>query len=128
VSTGNPERRAGHQHPRTVNIAGLYSVAQGDVGIPFNRPASASDLGNLPQRHSIHAITQTARLRPIREDVAQVGVTGVANGFDALQERRPIKPVSDDILLDRLGERRPTGMGLEFSDASNRTVSQHRQE
>jgi GAF domain-containing protein len=36
------------------------------------------------QRHGIHAITQTARGRAIREDVAQVGVTSVADSFDQL--------------------------------------------
>jgi hypothetical protein len=45
--------------------------------------------------------------------VAKVGVTGVANGLDALEERRPVKPAGNDIILDGL-ERRPTGVGLEF--------------
>src|SRR5580658_2376186 len=70
----------------------------------------SSDLGGLPQRHSVDAITQAARGRAIRVDMAQVGVTGVANGFDALQ----VKAVSDDIFLDRLSERRPAGIRLEF--------------
>src|SRR6202521_1209432 len=74
----------------------------------------ASDLGDLLQRHGIHAITQTARGRAIREDVAQVGVASVADGFDALQKRRPVKPVGNDILLDGLCEGWPAGMRLKF--------------
>src|ERR1700683_349150 len=75
---------------------------------------SASDLGGLPQRHRIHAITQAAGSRAIRKDVAEVGVTGVANGLDALQERRSVKPVSNDITLNGLCKRRPSGAGFEF--------------
>ena len=54
--------------------------------------------------------------------MTQVGVAGVASGFDALQERRPIEPVSDDIGFDRLGERGPARAGLEFL----RCIEKHR--
>jgi hypothetical protein len=74
----------------------------------------SSDLGDLPQRHGVHAITQTAWGRAIGEDVAQVGVTSVADGFDALQKRRPVKPVGNDILLDWLCEGWPARMRLKF--------------
>jgi len=43
-----------------------------------------------------------------------VGVTSVADGFNALQKRRPVKPVSNDILLDGLREGRPAGMRFKF--------------
>ena len=46
--------------------------------------------------------------------MAQVGVTSVANSFDALQKRRPVKPVGNDILLDGLREGRPACMRFEF--------------
>jgi hypothetical protein len=36
--------------------------------------------------------------------MAQVGVTSVANGFDPLQKRRPIKAVGNHILLYGLRE------------------------
>ena len=77
-------------------------------------PSSASDLGDLLQRHGIHAITQAARGWAIREDVAQMGVTRVADSFDALQKRRPVKPVGNDIRLDGLCERWPARMRLKF--------------
>jgi hypothetical protein len=85
----------------------------------------ASDLGDLPQRHGIHTITQTTRGRAIREDVAQVGVTSVADSFDALQKCRPVKPVGNDILLDGLCEVKDGQPVYDsnFSDASNRTVT-----
>jgi hypothetical protein len=54
--------------------------------------------------------------------MTQVGVAGAANGFDALQESRPVEAVSDDIILDRLGERWPAGIGLEFL----RCIEKHR--
>ena len=74
----------------------------------------ASDLGDLPQRQRIHTITQTTRGRAIREDVAQVGVTSVADSFDALQKRRSVKSVGNYILLDGLCEGWPAGMRLKF--------------
>ena len=44
----------------------------------------------------------------------QVGVTSVADRFDALQERRSVKPVGNDILLDGLCEGWPASMRLKF--------------
>jgi len=81
---------------------------------PGRRDSRPSDLRDLPQRHRVHAIAQATGGRAIREHVAQVGVTRVANGLDALQKRRPVESVGDDILFDRLGERRPARMRLEF--------------
>ena len=66
--------------------------------------ATRLDLGDSSQRHRVHAITQAARGWSVGEDVAQVGVTSVANGFDALQKRRPIKEIGNHILLYGLGE------------------------
>ena len=65
---------------------------------------SALELGDSSQRHRVHAITQAARGWSVGEDVAQVGVTSVANGFDPLQKRRPVKEVGNHILLYGLGE------------------------
>ena len=48
------------------------------------------------------------------EDVAQVGVTSVADSFDALQKRRSVKSVGNYILLDGLCEGWPAGMRLKF--------------
>src|ERR1022692_517633 len=44
----------------------------------------------------------------------EMGVAGVADGFDSLQKRRSVKAVGDYVRSDRLSEGRPTGARLEL--------------
>src|ERR1700686_5371475 len=106
ISSGKAKTSLGRPSARS---AGSFRSEESTMG-----KYEASDLGDLPQRHGIHTITQTPRGRAIREDVAQVRVTSVADSFDALQKRRPVKPVGNDILLDGLCEGWPAGIRLKF--------------
>jgi hypothetical protein len=69
--------------------------------MPVNSILSCDD---FPQRYCVHAIAQAAWGRAIREHVAQVCVTGVADRLDALQERGPVEPVGNHIVFDGLGK------------------------
>ena len=71
-----------------------------------NEPLSSP--GSLFQRYSVHAISQTAGLGAIGENVPQMAVTRVADRLNSFQERRSVKAIGDHIFLDRLREGRPT--------------------
>jgi Ferritin-like domain len=107
ISSG--KAKTSHIGRPSARWAGSFRNKESTIG-----KIEASNLGDLPQRHGIHTITQTTRGGAVREDMAQVGVTSVADGFDALQKCRPVKPVGNDILLDGLCEGWPAGMRLKF--------------
>jgi len=61
-------------------------------------------VGALFQCHRIHAISQTARRRPVGKDVPQMSATGVTGRFHPMRTVGFVGMVGDDILLDGLGE------------------------
>ena len=72
------------------------------------------DDGNLLERDGIHAIAQSAGFRAVGEDVAKMGVAGVADRFNARGPVAAVQMISDSITGYRLSERRPTSAGIEF--------------
>ena len=43
-----------------------------------------------------------------------MGIAGIAKRFDPLQKRRTVEPISDNLLLEGIGERWPASIGLEL--------------
>ena len=66
--------------------------------------------GRRLERHGdpVHAIAKAARSGAIGKNMAEVGVAGVADGFDPLQKAGTIETVRDDIGLHGLRKRRPS--------------------
>src|SRR5579862_6126118 len=75
---------------------------------------SASGLGNLFQCHRVHTVPQATGSGTVGEYVAQMGVAGVADRFNSLQECRSVKTVRNCIFFDRLSEGRPARARFEF--------------
>lgn len=48
------------------------------------RPAASSGFLGFLERHSVHAVAQAARFRPIRKHMTQMRLTGIADGLDSL--------------------------------------------
>src|SRR6186997_303947 len=74
------------------------------------------------QRNGVDAEAQPARWRPVGKHVAQVRVADVAGRLDALHAVAFVEVISDDALLERLREARPTRAAVELA----RRVEQRR--
>lgn len=64
--------------------------------------------------NSVHAVPEAAGGGAIGEYVAEVGIAGIADGFDPFEKCRPIEAVRNYAYRHRLSERRPAGTGLKF--------------
>jgi hypothetical protein len=81
-----------------------FAVANGRFTFDGAFPWVPSGLGDLFQRHRVHAVPQATGSGTIGEYVAQMGVAGVAYRFNSFQERRSVKAIRNCILFDRLSE------------------------
>ena len=76
--------------------------------------SSAVGVSNFLKGNGVHTVAEAARLRAVGENVAEMRLAGVADGFDAFQKGGPVEVIGDDVRFDGLGEGRPASMGLEF--------------
>src|ERR1039458_3484454 len=113
--TGLAESDLAHQTSRLGKRAVEPPLGHGrSAHFLLTRSHCFSDLCSSLQRDRVHAISQSAGRRAIGENMPEVSIAGVAKSLDPLQEGRSVKPVRNDARRDRLGERRPSGAGLEF--------------
>ncbi len=77
-------------------------------------PALNSGLGNLLERDCVHAIAEAAGCWTIGEDVAEVGIARITDGFDSFQEARAVESIRDDVRGNRLRKGGPACTGLKF--------------
>jgi hypothetical protein len=92
----------------------MENIFPRSVNAESNADISQSSRDEFLQRDGVHAVTESARRRPIREDVPQMGVAGIAGGFHAFQESRSVKAICNRVGSQRLCKGRPASTRLEF--------------
>lgn len=87
-------------------IADLAPKLKGEAELPelFFGRCLGSVCGGFLESNCVHAISQAAGRRTVREYVAEMCVTGIADGFYALQEGGSVKAVCNYIERHWLGE------------------------
>src|SRR6202011_4762650 len=66
------------------------------------------------ERGAVHAIAQPGRLRPVGEDVAEMGLARRAADLGAAREPRAVVVLAHRLAVNRRIEARPAGAGLEL--------------
>src|SRR3989454_472900 len=75
------------------------------------------------QRRGVDAVAQARRRRAVVEQVAQVGIRVRRADLGAHHEERPVRLLLDVLGLERLGEARPAGAGLELVERAEQRLS-----
>ena len=82
-------------------------------------------LGDEAQRRAVDAVALTGGCRAVVEDVAEVAVAVLAADFGAARHQLSVDVLADVLLVDRLGEARPSGAAVVLVRGAEEWLAAH---